>query len=206
MVRDLDALYINFISGFELELGTARALRQGFHGPIYADLHSLFLAMPPDGLRQLRQLPAAHEWFACFDAIQLNEEEMHQLGEEPMAVAAAALGAGVVLLAVTLGPRGSVYFARPDFTGWGPLSAAAGVAGGPIRTALVPAPVVDVVDPTGCGDVFGATLCASLLAGLPPDPAVGAANRMAARNATLKGAGSLASLLGGHLARAGSRG
>ncbi len=30
MVRDLDALYVNFISGFELELGTAQALRQGF--------------------------------------------------------------------------------------------------------------------------------------------------------------------------------
>ena len=41
MVRDLDALYVNFISGFEMELGTAQALRQGFRGPIYADLHSL---------------------------------------------------------------------------------------------------------------------------------------------------------------------
>ena len=41
MVRDLDALYLNFISGFELALGTAQALRQGFRGPIYVDLHSL---------------------------------------------------------------------------------------------------------------------------------------------------------------------
>ena len=41
MVRDLDVLYLNFISGFELELGTVQALRQAYPGPIYADLHSL---------------------------------------------------------------------------------------------------------------------------------------------------------------------
>ena len=57
MVRDLDALYVNFISGFELCLGTAQALRQGFRGPIYADLHSLFLGMQHDGMRVLQ--PAA---------------------------------------------------------------------------------------------------------------------------------------------------
>ena len=61
MVRDLDALYVNFISGFELCLGTAQALRQGFRGPIYADLHSLFLGMQHDGIRVLQPLPDAAE-------------------------------------------------------------------------------------------------------------------------------------------------
>ena len=32
-------------------------------------------------------------------------------------------------------------------------------------TALIPAPAVDALDPTGCGDVFGAAACARLLAG-----------------------------------------
>ena len=45
MVRDLDALYVNFLSGFEMCLGTAEALRSGFDGPIYGDLHSLLLGM-----------------------------------------------------------------------------------------------------------------------------------------------------------------
>lgn len=36
-----DALYVNFISGMEMELPTARALRTGYPGPVYADLHSL---------------------------------------------------------------------------------------------------------------------------------------------------------------------
>src|SRR5512132_3159768 len=41
LLADLDALYINLISGFELELETAQLIRQNYRGPIYCDLHSL---------------------------------------------------------------------------------------------------------------------------------------------------------------------
>lgn len=204
MVRDLDALYVNFISGFELELGTARALRQGFQGPIYADLHSLLLAMPQDGLRQPRPLEAADDWLGCFDVVQLNEEEMAQLGADPMAVAARALNAGVSLLVVTLGPRGAVYFSQPAFAGWGASpDRAIPRVGGPVRSGLVPAPRVEALDPTGCGDVFGAGVCAALLAGAAPEAAIRSANQLAARNATLRGAGRLGQLLRGNLVLAG---
>jgi hypothetical protein len=206
MVRDLDALYVNFISGFELELGTARALRQGFQGPIYADLHSLLLAMPQDGMRRPQPLEAAEDWLGCFDVAQLNEEEMGQFGVEPMTIAAQALGAGVSLLVVTLGPRGAVYFSQPEFAGWGPsLSRTMTPQGGPARTGLIPAPHVEAVDPTGCGDVFGAGLCAALLAGAAPEVAIRSANQLAARNATIRGAGRLGQLLRGNLVLAGGR-
>lgn len=205
MVRDLDALYLNFISGFEMELGTAQALRQAYHRPIYADLHSLFLAAPPDGVRVLRPLSDPGSWFRCFDVVQINEDELDQLGLEPMALAALALSAGVQLLVVTLGPRGVVYFAAPGFDGW-----RAGVAPGdgtadpsaslPIRTALMPAPLVEAIDPTGCGDVFGAALVSRLLAGDRIESAIAVAQRFAARNATLRGANRLGPLLRGELA------
>ena len=84
MVLDLDAIYLNFISGFELALGTAQALRQGFRGPIYADLHSLFLGMQHDGIRVLQPLADPTAWFGCFDVVQLNEDEMHQLSPDPL--------------------------------------------------------------------------------------------------------------------------
>ncbi len=119
MVRDLDAIYLNFISGFELTLGTAQALRQGFDGPIYADLHSLFLGMQHDGIRVLQPLPSAAEWLGCFDVVQLNEDEMHQLSPDPLSLSADALAAGVSLLVVTLGPRGAAYVAAPGFDGLG---------------------------------------------------------------------------------------
>src|SRR5918911_3694705 len=140
MVADLDALYINFISGFELCLGTAQALRRGFQGPIYADLHSLFLGMQQDGIRVLRPLPDAPSWFGCFDFVQLNEDEMQQLTPDPLVLAADAIGAGVSLLTVTLGPRGVAYVAAPGFDG---LAGSDRPTERPtIRSARIPAPNV----------------------------------------------------------------
>ncbi|MFL5495397.1 MAG: carbohydrate kinase family protein [Gemmatimonadales bacterium] len=206
MVRDLDAIYLNFISGFELCLGTAQALRQGFGGPIYADLHSLFLGMQHDGMRVLRPLPDAGAWFGCFDVVQLNEEEMRQLSPDPLSLSAQALGAGVSLLVVTLGPRGAAYVAAPGFDGWTPMPAGPtpsvsekGSAGRAVRTALLPAASVETLDPTGCGDVFGAAACARLLAGDSVEQALRQASFMAGRNAAFRGAGGLARHLRGEL-------
>jgi hypothetical protein len=183
MVSDLDAIYLNFISGFELALGTAQALRRGFKGPIYADLHSLFLGMQHDGIRVLRPLPDAADWFSCFNVVQLNEDEMRQLSSDPLSLSAEALAAGVGLLLVTLGPRGVAYVA----------------ADGLAHTALIPAPRVETLDPTGCGDVFGAAAFARLLAGDPVESALRHANELAARNAAFRGAGGLARHLRGEL-------
>ena len=219
MVRDLDAIYLNFISGFELCLGTAQALRQGFQGPIYADFHSLFLGMQQDGMRVLQPLPDAADWFSCFDLVQLNEDEMRQLSPDPLTLSAQALEAGVSLLTVTLGPRGVAYVAAPGFDrlagqrGGGAagqdvtLSEAKGPkprgtqngAGAAVRTALIPAPLVETLDPTGCGDVFGAAAFARLLAGDPVEAALRHATALAARNAGFRGARGLTSHLRGEL-------
>jgi hypothetical protein len=226
MVRDLDAIYVNFISGFELCLGTAQALRQAFPGPIYADLHSLFLGMHQDGIRVLRPLPNAPEWFGCFDLVQLNEEEMRQLSPDPLSLAADAIGAGVSLLVVTLGPRGAAYVAAPGFDGLAGkresgqagkqptettqlgASRSGGLTApltrrpaGPlaVRSALISAPQVETLDPTGCGDVFGAAAFARLLAGDPVETALRHAAGHAARNAAFRGATGLARHLRGEL-------
>jgi hypothetical protein len=220
MVRDLDAIYLNFISGFELTLGTAQALRQGFGGPIYADLHSLFLGMQHDGIRVLQPLPDAAAWFGCFDVVQLNEDEMRQLSPDPLSLSAQALAAGVSLLVVTLGPKGAAYVAGPGFDGWesdggtegrrdgegptrgGRLSSPSfrpSVSPSTVRSALIQAPIVETVDPTGCGDVFGAVACARLLAGDPVEDALQHATVLASRNAGIRGAGGLSRHLRGEL-------
>ena len=207
MVRDLDALYLNFISGFELALGTAQALRQGFRGPIYVDLHSLLLGMQHDGVRVARPLQDAASWLGCFDVIQVNEDEMNQLGPDPMALAAEVLAAGVSALVVTLGPRGAVYVTAGRLDGWtaGNREAfssrlAVQPSSSPITTALIPAEIVaSPTDPTGCGDVFGAAVFARLLAGEPLPAAVAAGNRAGARNVSFRGASGLAQHLRGEL-------
>ena len=218
MVQDLDAVYVNFISGFELCLGTAQALRHGFRGPLYADFHSLFLGMQQDGMRVLQPLANAADWFGCFDVVQLNEDEMRQLSPDPLSLSAQALDAGVSLLAVTLGPKGVAYVAAPGFDGLSQRGiGAAGrqqhtsanltdstltrrpAAPLSVRSALIPAPSIDTIDPTGCGDVFGAAAFASLLSGNSVEDALRHATSLAARNAGFRGATGLASHLRGEL-------
>lgn len=189
LLRDIDALYINLISGFELDLETTQLIRQHFKGPIYCDLHSLTLGLEPGGLRTWRQIPEVEAWCACFDVLQVNEDEVAMLAPDPMALAAKALASGVHTLFVTMGKRGVVYFEDA-----GP--------GRPLRTALVPATLARVDgagDPTGCGDVWGATYFSRAVAGDSLGDAMRRAMDAAARNVEHRGASGLAHHLRGEL-------
>jgi hypothetical protein len=202
LLQGLDALYINFISGWELDLETARLLRQHFRGPIYCDLHMMVMAVRPDGWREIEPLAHVAEWCSCFDILQVNEDEAGAMASEPMALAATALGANVRALLVTLAGRGVVYFAAPGFQRLADLSTPAplGAVTGPVRTELIPQPGnVGDGDPTGCGDVWGATNFSRLLAGDKLVDALRAAHRAAARNVEHRGATGLARHLRGEL-------
>lgn len=199
---NLDALYVNFLSGWELDLETAQELRRNFRGPMYADLHMLTMSVQADGLRVLKPLSNVREWCGCFDLIQANEDEIHMMAPDPMALAATALHAGAQALAVTLGSRGAVYFAAPEFSRLADLDRGRDISPtpGPIRTELIPADrVAAPLDPTGCGDVWGATYFSRLLAGDMLGDAIRAAHRAAARNVEHRGATGLADHLRGKL-------
>ncbi len=201
-----DALYVNFISGFELDLDAARALRAGFRGPTYADLHSLFLGLDPRGMRVPQELPAWGAWLRCFDAVQMNEEEFELLGRawgDPWRLAADLVGPELKLIAVTLGPRGAAYVAGPDFSSdaleWPSLRHTVGGTG-PTRSGRVSlVSGVEEGDPTGCGDVWGATFFARLLTGAHLEEAMLDANRQAGRNVVHRGARGLQHHLKGRL-------
>jgi sugar/nucleoside kinase (ribokinase family) len=188
LVEDIDAIYVNFISGYEMNLETAQLLRRGFRRFSYVDLHSLFLDKNADGMRVLRTLPQAPAWFSCFDVIQLNEDEMGQLGSDPLAIAADAMRQGCTALCVTLGARGAAYF-----------------TGDPIRTARIPAPAVhpptfqQPSDPTGCGDVFGGAAAAALVGGAPIEEALRLGTQLGTRNLSHRGATGLRDHLMGKL-------
>ena len=205
LLADIDALYINLISGFELDIETAQLIRQHFAGPIYCDLHSVVLAVQPDGLRALQPMPNATPWMACFDFVQMNEDEMSMMAHDPMELAAMALSQHVSALVVTLGARGAVYVSAPGFDRLSDLKqrgAGTSVLGA-VRTSLVPSERADVKgsggDPTGCGDVFGATLFSRLLAGDTFAIALQCAVKAAAKNVEYRGARGLAHHLRGEL-------
>lgn len=202
LLAGLDALYINFLSGWELDLETTQLVRQHFRGPIYCDLHMKVYAVQPTGWRELRPLEHVEAWCRCFDFLQANEDEVTMMAADPMALAATAMAAGVQALMVTLGSRGGVYFAAPGFDRIANLDRrpTLGGAAGPIRTELVPAIRVLVDgDPTGCGDVWGATCYSRLLAGDTLVDAIRAAHRAAARKVEHRGATGLARHLRGEL-------
>jgi sugar/nucleoside kinase (ribokinase family) len=177
-----DALYLNFISGFELELETALRLRAAFSGPIFADLHSLFLGCPGSGTRQRRALPRWREWITCFDAIQLNDLELELLAGQarPDAFMAELLDAGPEMVATTLGAGGARIEARPGIL-W------RATAGERLSLRVPVGGSSEAGDPTGCGDVWGSTFYIGLLAGLPVEVAAARANRFAVANIRSQG-------------------
>ena len=205
----LDALLINFLSGWELDLPTAQMVRRHFSGPIHCDLHMKVMAVQPDGMRTPRAIPNVAEWCECFDFLQMNEEEMATIAPDSMSLAATAMAAGVSCLLVTLGKRGAVYVAAPGFDQICDIPPRDGIATssrggrgelGALRTALVPAEIVDGAgDPTGCGDVWGATYFSRMVAGDKLGDAMVAAARAAARNVGHRGATGLAAHLRGEL-------
>lgn len=205
-----DALYVNHISGYEMTLDTARALADAYAGPVYADLHSLFLGKDRDGRRVPRTLEAWGEWMRCAHAVQMNEDELALLGEaeDPWTLAERVMGSGLGLIAVTLGPRGAAYATAPGFApdprGWArrgrdpavtaTVAGTSAAARGTVAEGVEPL----VGDPTGCGDVWGATAFARLLAGDGLEEAMAEANRLAGLNVDHRGATGLPE----HFARA----
>ena len=130
------------------------------------------------------------------------------LAPDPMSLAATALANGVQNLVVTLGARGAAYFAAPSFERLSDIRRDAArtarpAMDGAIKTARV-APGLTRVgsqdgDPTGCGDVWGATYYSRLVAGDRFLDAMQAALVAAARNVEHRGATGLAHYLRGEL-------
>lgn len=200
LLHGLDALYLNFIVGNEMSLETLQAVRRAFRGPIYGDLHSVTLATGPRGERSLRPPPRGREWLRAFDVAQMNEDELATVAAgwgDPWRLAADVVGAETRLLFVTLGARGTAYFAAPGFRSvWERTTLE---SAGPVRSGKLPAPASEEGDPTGCGDVWGVTCCLGLLQGAGLHEAVAAASRAAALNVRHRGAGGLHRFLRGQL-------
>ena len=125
------------------------------------------------------------------------------MASDPVAFATIALAEGVSFIAITLGSRGVAYFAAPGFDAISDLRRdGLGPSSGAIRSALVPAKKPrhgGFGDPTGCGDVWGATYFSRLLAGDKLDAAMDRALDAAARNVDHRGASGLADYLRGEL-------
>jgi hypothetical protein len=188
-----DALYVNFIGGWEINLEAAAALGRGYEPPTYCDVHSLILGVGPDGVRRPRPLETRATWLGGFDLVQVNEDELailSEAGPDRIAMAEDLLADGPDAVFVTLGAEGAAWVAASDVR-W------MGGAHGPRRGTvhLDPGETISAADPTGCGDVWGVCCFMSLLGGAALDRSVARANAMAARCAGIRGTAGLAERL-----------
>jgi len=195
LLEEVDALYLNFITGLEMSLETAQHFQRHFPAPLYADLHSLFQGITTDGRRFPRELPEWGAWSRAFDAVQMNEDEFELMGRSrgnPWELAADTVGPELKLITVTMGASGAAFIAGPEFSSdprsW-PGTRKSSRMGGGTRTGRAPLSDDPLSgDPTGCGDVWGATFFARLLGGDSLEGAMTSANRLAARKVEYRGA------------------
>jgi len=191
LVAGCDALYVNFIAGWELDLAAARALRRGFGGRIYCDVHSLLLGVDATGVRVRRPLPDRDAWVECFDWLQGNAPEIALVSgeDDPLEGVRRLVARGAEAAFCTLGPAGAAW-ASADGEGRLEAPDPPGLADGRERSDRA-------VDPTGCGDAWGAACVATLLAGRGVRAAVRRANRFGAATAGHRGTAGLSRVLGG---------
>jgi sugar/nucleoside kinase (ribokinase family) len=176
---DGDGVLINMISGSDITLETLDYIRMGVRDrdiPIHFDFHSLTLGIDQEFQRFRRPLTDWRRWCFMLNSIQMSEDEALGLSAEryeETTLINHLMPLMVETLMITRGDRGvSVIvqdihkkLTRKDF---------AGESFG------------DIVDTTGCGDVFGAAFLYQFLKSKDSINAVEFANKTAALNATLK--------------------
>ena len=202
--RTLDALYINFLSGWELDLETTqlhppalsrpdllRPAHAAWRGAAGRPAHA---AAAPERRRVVPLLRPAPDERGRDDDGRAGSDGARRDGDDGRRAC----------LAVTLGKRGAVYFAAPGFDRLADLAAptradSARRSARCARRSCRGPRCSTAGDPTGCGDVWGATYFSRLLAGDNLAHAMRAAHRAAARNVEHRGATGLARHLRGEL-------
>jgi hypothetical protein len=188
-----DAVYVNFVSGWELDLEAARVLGPRCGGPSWCDVHSLILGVGQGGVREPRPLEDRAAWLGAFDLVQVNEDELETLspaGGSRGNQAKDLLSDGPEGVFVTLGAGGVEWVVRPGAR-W-LLEAGDGATGAAAVEKIAP---LGTTDPTGCGDVWGMSCFASLLGNASLPEAVRRANCLAAATAAERGTAGLSEKL-----------
>lgn len=190
-----DLTLVNCITGRDLSLSALRGL-SAVCDRVYLDVHSLALGFAEDGTRTYRQPPEWKSWIACADVVQSNRAEAATLAgldafdhdpaevddflERELMEAIERHSARPSVVVLTEGAKGATLLWR---------------VGGRVERFQIPAPSVEVVDPTGAGDAFGSGYALAWLLGADPPAAAACGTRVGAAACTVSGLAETASLL-----------
>jgi 2-dehydro-3-deoxygluconokinase len=180
---DTDLVLVNMISGFDITLETLDEIRMRTRDgkvPVFFDLHSLTLGVRDDSERYRRSVETWRRWLFMLHTVQMNEAEAGALspeGYDEENLVKQALALNTRALCITRGSAGcTVYVNEKKHV---------------VRHDAPGIPAGGSVDPTGCGDVFGAAYCAHLVHSDEPAAAAAFANRVAAAKAGMTGSSDL---------------
>jgi sugar/nucleoside kinase (ribokinase family) len=183
---DTDLVLVNMISGFDVTLETLDEIRMRTRDgnvPVYFDLHSLTLGVRADSGRFRRPVDTWRRWLFMLHTVQMNEAEAAALtpeGYDEANLVKQTLALNTHALCLTRGSSGCTLFVNEKKH--------------IVRHDVPGVPAGGTVDPTGCGDVFGAAYCAHLVHGNDPAAAAEFANRVAGTKAGMTGSDGLGSL------------
>lgn len=165
-------------SGFDITLPDWRRIVSRARCPVWLDIHSLALTQELHAARRYRSLPEWREWAEGVTYLQANWMEVGAMlgesgripsGEGLGRFGKAALDLEIKGVFITLGPEGVLVM----------------TPGSSRRTASPMAG--EVVDTTGCGDIFCAGTAALLSTGADPAEAAGFGAELAAEAAGVSG-------------------
>ncbi len=149
-----DGIHINLISGNDIELDTLKRIRNAAaDSHIHIDLHNIVMKHLPDSKRVRVARPDYLEWCEAADTVQLNEVEAQVIDSsitEMERLAAKILSSGTKAVIFTLAEKGLVLFTKRF---------------GKVMEHRFEPRQTQIVDSTGCGDVFGAGFLHGILLG-----------------------------------------
>ncbi len=142
-LNQFDGIFINMITGFDIDLDDLIKLRKSYGGLIYFDVHTLSRGLDENGNRNFRKIPNREKWLSNVDIVQVNQNELLTLSDrqDEFGIAHEVLSLGPKLLLVTKGNLGAIMFYMNNNR---------------LESFSVPAEKAKVVNKIGCGDVFGA--------------------------------------------------
>ena len=113
---NVDAVYVNMISGNDITVDTLDEIRLEIRGkkiPLHLDMHCLTLSVNEDGTRVRKPMADWRRWCFMTDSVQMNEEEASELSIEQLnneLLAKHMLPLMVKAFVITRGEKGATMY------------------------------------------------------------------------------------------------
>lgn len=149
-LNKFDGIFINMITGFDINAEDIQLIRENYKGLIYIDIHSLARGIDDNYRRDFRKIHEREKWISSVDILQANDHEIFTLSEKKteIEIAEELLNMGPKIILATKGNHGaSMYSLEND----------------KLTNRTISAIEVETKNKVGCGDVFGAAFFSSYI-------------------------------------------